>query len=78
MAPIPDAPPLRFRWQGRVHQVTRADGQERIAPEWWHEEAEERDYYRVEDSQGLRFWLYRRGHYGQPEPPRWYLHGVFP
>lgn len=78
MAPIPDAPPLRFRWQGSVHQVTRADGPERIAAEWWHEDAEERDYYRVEDSQGLRFWLYRRGHYGQPEPPRWYLHGVFP
>ncbi|WP_161539579.1 Y-family DNA polymerase [Paramagnetospirillum kuznetsovii] len=78
MAPIPDAPPLRFRWQGRLHQVVRADGPERIAPEWWHEDAEERDYYRVEDTQGLRFWLYRQGHYGQPEPPRWYLHGVFP
>lgn len=78
MAPIPDAPPLRFRWQGRLHQVTRSDGPERIAPEWWHEEAEERDYYRVEDAQGLRFWLYRLGHYGQPRPPRWYLHGIFP
>ena len=78
MAPIPDAPPLRFRWQGALHQVVRADGPERIAPEWWHEEADERDYYRVEDAQGLRFWLYRLGHYGQAEPPRWYLHGVFP
>lgn len=78
MAPIPDAPPLRFRWQGRLHRVVRADGPERIAPEWWHEEAEERDYYRVEDEQGLRLWLYRLGHYGHAEPPRWYLHGVFP
>ena len=78
MAPIPDSPPLRFRWQGKLHQVTRADGPERIAPEWWHEDAEERDYYRVEDSDGLRFWLYRLGHYGQPQPPRWYLHGIFP
>jgi protein ImuB len=78
MAPIPDAPPLRFRWQGALHQVVRADGPERIAPEWWHEEADERDYYRVEDSGGLRFWLFRKGHYGAAEPPRWYLHGVFP
>jgi protein ImuB len=78
MAPIPDAPPLRFRWQGRLHRVVRADGPERIAPEWWHEEAEERDYYRVEDESGLRLWLYRLGHYGRAEPPRWYLHGVFP
>ena len=78
MAPIPDAPPLRFRWQGRLHRVVRADGPERIAPEWWHEEAEERDYYRVEDEQGLRLWLYRLGHYGKAEPPRWYLHGMFP
>ena len=78
MAPIPDAPPLRFRWQGKLHRVVRADGPERIAPEWWHEDAEERDYYRVEDEQGLRLWLYRQGHYGRPEPPRWYLHGVFP
>lgn len=78
MAPIPDAPPLRFRWRGRLHLVVRADGPERIAPEWWHEEAEERDYYRIEDEQGLRLWLYRLGHYGGAEPPRWYLHGVFP
>lgn len=78
MAPVPDAPPLRFRWQGRLHRVVRADGPERIAPEWWHEEAEERDYYRVEDENGLRLWLYRLGHYGHAEPPRWYLHGVFP
>lgn len=78
MAPIPDAPPLRFRWQGKLHRVVRADGPERIAPEWWHEDAEERDYYRVEDEQGLRLWLYRLGHYGRAEPPRWYLHGVFP
>lgn len=77
MAPIPDAPPLRFRRQGRLHRVVRADGPERIAPEWWHEGGEERDYYRVEDEAGLRFWLYRRGHYGAAEPPRWYLHGVF-
>lgn len=77
MAPIPDAPPVRFRWQGRLHQVIRADGPERIAPEWWAEDGDERDYYRVEDSTGLRLWLYRLGHYGAGPPPRWYLHGLF-
>ncbi len=78
MAPIPDAPPLRFRWRGGLHLVARADGPERIAPEWWHEDGIERDYYRIEDSAGLRFWLYRQGHYGTLPPPRWYLHGIFP
>ena len=38
-----------------------------------------RDYYRVEDTEGRRFWLYRDGLYdsGSNEPPRWYLHGFF-
>ena len=37
-----------------------------------------RDYYRVEDGDGRRFWLYRDGLYTRDEEePRWYLHGVF-
>ena len=62
----------------------RADGPERIACEWWRERGRPRDYYRVEDTQGRRFWLYREGLYwddgndraGAP-PPVWYLHGIF-
>ncbi len=79
MAPVPDDPPLSFRWRGAVHLVTAADGPERIGPEWWILGAprKPRDYYRVEDGQGRRFWLYREGLYGAAEPPRWFLHGFF-
>lgn len=86
MAPVPDHPPLMFRWHGRPHRVVSADGPERIAPEWWlaeeplDPEAAERatrDYYRVEDADGRRFWLYRQGLYRADGAPRWYLHGVF-
>ena len=35
-----------------------------------------RDYYRVEDEEGRRFWLFRAGPAGNP-PTRWYIHGIF-
>jgi protein ImuB len=80
IAPVPDDPPLFFRWRRTQHRVAFADGPERIGPEWWLAEAPRtaRDYYRVEDLAGRRFWLYREGVYGAPEPPRWFLHGFFP
>ncbi len=79
MAMVPDNPPLLFRWRGRVHRVVRAAGPERISGEWWHEDAPARDYYRVEDDTGARFWLFREGLYRDaPDlPPRWFLHGLF-
>ena len=81
VAPVPDDPPLMFRWRRAVHRVARADGPERIAPEWWREAApparETRDYYRVEDEDGRRFWLYRRGLYRPGAAPTWFLHGFF-
>jgi protein ImuB len=79
MAPVPDDPPLSFRWRRVVHRVAAADGPERIGPEWWLSAAprKPRDYYRVEDAEGRRFWLYREGLYGGAEPPRWFLHGFF-
>ena len=63
--------------RGRVHRVARAAGPERIAGEWWREDGRTRDYYRVEDQTGARFWLYREGLWRDDEAPRWYLHGVF-
>jgi len=80
IAPVPDDPPLTFRWRRIQHRVAFADGPERIEPEWWRHQdtAKARDYYRVEDLAGRRFWLYREGPYGAPEPPRWFLHGFFP
>jgi protein ImuB len=79
---LPDDPPFRFAWRRRRHRVTRADGPERIADEWWQPEGSGavdavRDYYRVEDEGGRRFWLFRAGFHGGDQPPRWFVHGVF-
>lgn len=80
LAPIPDDPPVQFRWRRVLHRVRAAEGPERIAPEWWlpgQEDAEVRDYYRVEDAEGRRFWLYRAGLYDTGRTPRWFMHGMF-
>jgi protein ImuB len=81
IAQVPEGPPLRFRWRRVLYQVARAEGPERIAPEWWRDDAEgspTRDYYRVEDVQGRRFWLYRAGLYGrETDRPAWFMHGLF-
>ena len=69
-APIPDDPPLFFHWRGRIRRVRRAEGPERLAEEWWRRApgesgvADVRDYYRVEDDTGARYWLFRAGLYG--------------
>jgi protein ImuB len=76
-APLPDAPPLLFRWRDALHRVRAAEGPERLAAEWWREEMPARDYYLVEDQQGDRFWLYRLGLPGEFNPARWFLHGLF-
>ena len=59
----PDGLPRRFRWRGEVHEIVRAEGPERIAPEWWRERSSVRlrDYYRIEDGEGRRYWIYRDG-----------------
>ena len=84
LAITPDDPPSQFRWRGQTHRVRRAEGPERIGEEWWKGAIEDadvghvRDYYRVEDANGGRFWLFRAGLYGDPDvPPKWWLHGVF-
>ncbi len=80
MAPVPDSPPLHFRWQGRLHLVRAASGPERIAAEWWRDGAAPdrlRDYYRIETTDGTRCWLFRAGLHGAARPPRWFLHGFF-
>ncbi|TIS98922.1 DUF6504 family protein [Mesorhizobium sp.] len=80
---MPEGPPMNFRWRRALYRVTRAEGPERIAPEWWREasgqeDAPTRDYFRIEDSDGRRYWLYRQGLYGASQvPPRWFMHGVF-
>lgn len=78
MASVPDGPPIRFRWRRVDHEVRRAEGPERIGAEWWRQEAPTRDYFRVEDADGRRFWLFREGLYGvETASPRWFMHGLF-
>jgi protein ImuB len=72
----PGAPPTAFRWRGATHRIVRAEGPERIAAEWWHAATPPppsafRDYWRIEDADGLRWWLFRDGAAG-----RWFLHGM--
>jgi protein ImuB len=74
---IPDDPPSLFIWRRQTHRVRHADGPERIADEWWRAEAEARDYYRIEDEEGCRFWVYRAGLYQPETPVHWFLHGFF-
>ncbi len=81
VAEVPDGPPLRFRWRRVLHRVVAAEGPERIAPEWWRSEKAPptRDYYRIEDTDGRRFWVFRAGLYERETgAPRWFLHGLFP
>jgi protein ImuB len=82
LALLPDQPPVAFIWRRRRHRVRRADGPERIFGEWWRRAAEEeavRDYFAVEDEDGRRFWLFRRGDGTDPASGdlRWFLHGLF-
>jgi protein ImuB len=90
LAEIPEGPPARFTWRHVSRRVVKAEGPERIAPEWWRalrsgsvikgrERAKPRDYYRIEDEDGHRYWVFREGLYQESGfgSPGWFLHGVF-
>ncbi len=87
VATVPDGPPPRFTWRRAVHAVVRVEGPERIAMEWWKQDGKvlTRDYFRIEDEAGLRFWIFRDGLYdselideeGKPMPANWFVHGLF-
>lgn len=78
---VPEGPPAQFRWRRRSYRVVRYQGPERIAPEWWQDKpgTRLRDYFKIEDEMGHRFWLYREGLHddGRGGAPRWFLHGIF-
>ena len=90
MAELPDGAPMRFTWRRLSRRVTRSDGPERLSPEWWRprpdgRQVRTRDYYRVEDDEGGRYWLFREGLYGreyagaaEERAPSWWMHGVLP
>jgi protein ImuB len=82
VALLPDYPPVSFSWRGVRRRVRRADGPERVFGEWWKRDAElttVRDYFRVEDDAGERYWIFRSGD-GEDTATgshRWFLHGIF-
>ena len=87
LATVPDGPPHHFTWRRADHAVVKVEGPERIAMEWWKQDGKAltRDYFRVEDETGLRFWIFRDGLYGselydadgRPAPANWFVHGLF-
>jgi protein ImuB len=76
-APVPDYPPMNFRYKGKLHTISKADGPERIEQEWWLQQGQLRDYYYVEDGEGHRYWLFRSGHYDVSKSYQWFIHGFF-
>lgn len=82
IALLPDNPPVAFVWRGIRRRVRRADGPERVFGEWWKADAEleaVRDYFRVEDDAGERYWIFRAGNGEDPATgsQQWFLHGIF-
>ena len=98
IAEVPEGAPQRFIWRRVARRIVRAQGPERIAPEWWRHiglsgrTPGTRDYYRLEDATGARYWVFRDGLYGElaestdtvidagssaGDAPRWFLHGLF-
>jgi len=93
---LPDGAPRQFTWRRVQRRVVKAEGPERLSPEWWRPKTEAlklartRDYYRLEDEEGRRYWLFREGLHARedieldPETkaelerrPTWWMHGVF-
>ena len=77
---IPGKLPTRIRIGHELHRVVRAEGPERLTPEWWRELPSPwtmRDYYRIEDEHGMRLWIFRETLRNQAGE-RWFLHGHLP
>ncbi|PUZ23357.1 nucleotidyltransferase [Chitinophaga parva] len=77
MSPLPDYPPINFRYKNQLHTVRKASVPGRKEREWWMDAGQPRDYYMVEDENGRRYWLFRLGHYDDVVPCKWYIHGFF-
>ncbi len=81
IAEVPEGLPEQFTWRRVARRIAAGEGPERIEPEWARdrEAARVRDYYRLEDERGRRYWVFREGRFGEPAGhPRWFLHGLFP
>jgi protein ImuB len=72
---IPGESPVQFFMGHRKHRIVRSEGPERLTAEWWRDKPScwsTRDYYRIEDDQGSRFWIFR------DSSEHWFLHGHLP
>ena len=88
IALAPDGPPASVFIGKKKLKIALADGPERITPEWWQSNnflkktrymsSNTRDYYRVEDVSGKRYWIYKEGIYQHDKTSKWYIHGFFP
>jgi len=69
-------PPRRFLWRRRRFRLERAQGPERLTPEWWLDDplwrSGMRDYWRVDTAEGPRLWLFHT-----PQAPAWAVQGEF-
>jgi protein ImuB len=72
LALTPPGTPLVVRTGGTDHRVRHAWGPERIETGWWRGLDVRRDYYVVEITTGVRWWIFRRLDDG-----RWFWHGCF-
>jgi protein ImuB len=71
VAEVPDGAPARLRWRSVPRRIVKAEGPERIAPEWWRalsrpeaHRPRTRDYWRLEDDRGSGYWVFREGVWG--------------
>jgi protein ImuB len=72
---IPGESPVQFSIGHRQHRIVRSEGPERLTAEWWRNKGSRggtRDYYRIEDEQGFRLWIFR------DSSEHWFLHGHLP
>ena len=67
--------PLIARGEAPAPQPAPADGLGVLVPP---ADRRFRDYYRLEDEQGRRFWVFREGAVSPDGPPNWFLHGLLP
>jgi protein ImuB len=71
----PEGPVIGLQWR-RLHRITTAIGPERIGRRWWHfrltRRQPARDYYRLQDEEGLWLWVYRSRF-----SRKWFVHGVW-
>lgn len=77
MLPRPEAIDVRsdgtaFCWRRNDHKIALRFGPERLSSEWWKDGMDVigRDYYRIEDESGKRYWLFR-------SRDGWFMHGIF-